>query len=327
MLYSLFKKTYGLKSTVKNRFAISFLVEIFLIFIYQYYEVKHKKEDWPYWNLILIPRTVYIISLILLFYGFIAACKSNMIYSHYPQSKQQRIVSLFTLLLIAILPILLIINGPYLQIVYLTALISAVGFAYCFKGTFLYNSILHYTMYSVLCYRMFYTTGHKLDFLNPKIARTFVGFPEFNLIITFSITIMDFIAIVVFLLALLPIISINLNKENTDVNLGVRPNSLQQRDQMIEIDLGTQNIAQTGKFYDPGIKTKINNAEPILYIVRNYAIVMLFIDIMQDYITRYLVFNFEQHFFDVSHIDFTFRFINWAIYFVVALNCFLIGKA
>eukprot|EP00826_Nyctotherus_ovalis_P016415 TRINITY_DN1474_c0_g1_i1.p1 TRINITY_DN1474_c0_g1~~TRINITY_DN1474_c0_g1_i1.p1 ORF type:complete len:943 (+),score=227.01 TRINITY_DN1474_c0_g1_i1:481-3309(+) len=324
LLFFLFKRTYGLKSSVKLGYAGIFLTEIFLILVYQHYEIYYKRDQWPYWDLILLPRCIYLVSMILLFYGFVSVCKHDMVYAHYPQTKEQRIVSLFTLLLIAVLPILLIINGPHLQILYLVAFIMAVGSAYCFKGTFMYNSILHYTIYIVLGYRLYFVSGHKLDFLNPKITRTFVGFPEFNLIITFSITIMDFIAIIVFLLALLPIVSINLDDNSKDFGFGILPSMNMEVDRNHDIE-AVKIVRDDGSL--KLVEKTSNEDEAVLLIGRNYAIAMLFIDIMQDYFTRYLVFNFELHFFDVSHVDFTFRFVNWAVYFVIILNCFLSGKA
>lgn len=328
ILYTLFKKTYGLKQSVKSRYTIIFSAEILLIFIYQCFEVYYTGKNWPYWCLIILPRTIYVTSIMLLFYTFISACKPNMIYDNYPHFKEQRIVSLFTLIIMGILPILLIINGPYLQILYLAAMIVAFGASYCYKGTFLHDSILHYTIYIVMAYRLYYISGHKLDFLNPKITRTFVGFPEFNLIITFSISIFDFIAIIVFFLALLPIASVNLDNDRTAVNPDSPQNTSEVKDtNSIEINIETKNPIKNIKTIEQMDEGKVEDYEAVMNVGRNYAIIMLFIDIIQDWFTRYLVFNFELHFFDVSHVDFTFRFVNWAVYFVIALNCFLIGKA
>ena len=64
----------------------------------------------------------------------------------------------------------------------------------------------------------------------------------------------------------------------------------------------------------------------VLEVIRNYAIFLLYLDVVQDGLTRFLVFNFEARFFQVSHLDFTFRFISWAIYGFIIGNTIVIGK-
>lgn len=320
IVYFLLKNTYGLRPLVKVLSAIIFSTEIFFVILYQSLEVYYKGEPWPYWCLIILPRTIYMMSIILLLYVFISTCVPKLIYGDYPKSKKERVVTLFTLIIMAILPTLWIINGPYMQIMYLAALIVAFGISYCYKETFLYNSILHYTIYIVLAYRFYYLSGHALDFLSPKEERTRVGFPEFNVIITFAITIFDFIAMILFFLALFPITSMNLGSAE------IKPETNELKDiaklkQFVEVELKIDT-----KEINDAIEQIVSD-EVIVTIGKNYVIALLFIDIIQGWITRGLVMDFDRFFFDISHVDFTFRYLNWAVYAIVALNSFLVGKA
>jgi len=308
----IFKNTHSVNSLVKIVMSIILFLGIIGVFIYQYYEKTLPTKNWPYHITIILPRTIYSLFAITFVYLLFGLRNPNLIYEEFPAQKAKRIVSFFTLFLISIFPVLMLINGPNVQIVHLCCLIIGFGANYVLKNSVLHNSLFHYVFYAIATFNIFYASGHVLDFLSPKIKRTFVGFPEFNIIITFTIAIIDFVATTIIMILSIPVHSIVINSEANFEPV--------KETRTLTFDVGTPKV-------DTNLKTDKSVMEPILRCIRNLVVFMLYFDIVQDSYTRFLVFNFEGRFFQASHTEFTFRFINWAMYGVVLGSCFILGKA
>ncbi|MDR3547429.1 MAG: hypothetical protein P4M11_04000 [Candidatus Pacebacteria bacterium] len=318
--YSLFRRTYGLRVWTKILFSVQFFIELAAIFVYQYYEIYYLTKDRPYIILIVIPRTIYMLTLLSSVYLFASLCSPSLLYHERPASKPMRISSFYTLLIMSILPSLLIIAGPYQQILFVFCLILAFGSVYCLNGTILMNSCLQFTVYGIAAFKLFYASGHRLDFLSPKIARTFVGFPEFDMIITFSISIVDFATMIMFLIMLLPLATIAAHELSPTEPQGEQAARNPLADmQPMPLDTDQSQKSVSGN--------NLEESRAVVSILRNYVIMLLYFDIIQDALSRFLVFNFEERFFQASHTEFTFRFINWMTYGVICLNTFATGKA
>ncbi len=317
-LYAVFKRTFGLASRVKMGFAILFMAEIGMTFVYQYYEQNYERKNWPYWIIIGLPRTMYAICLAGTVFLGLCLKNSSLLYKNRPESKDKRIASFFTLTTLNVLPILMMINGPYEQIIHLFCFAVALIPYYCFKDTKLHNSLFQYIFYGVAAFKLFYASAHRLDFLSPKIARTFVGFPEFNLIITFSIAIIDFVSTSILLLLLLPLVSVNLDDRQEETIGKFQP---------VSEPTSSENEGSITPGNSLAAAADQKGAEKsVLEVVRNYFVMLLYLDVVQDSYSRFLVGEFEQRFFQASHTEFTFRFINWAIYGFTIGNIFILGK-
>jgi len=302
--YSIILKNtnYAMKIYIRAIYAILFMFSFTGVMFYQSKEVDGmlKFNNFTY---ITLPRLVYLINLIQLIYLFIGLFIPGLIWkTNMNISQNIKLSTYFAMILTSFMPSLLMIYGPYQQILFLGYFIMIYFSNYIFKQINIGNTLFQYIFYSFLSQNMFHVTGHVLDFMLPKVERTFVGFPEFNTFISFGIALLDSVGSYSFIILLIPILTNEHEKENEFTYL----NNIEER------QLTPQKL------------NDIKNPE--LQISRNYFIILLHFEMIHMGITRFLVANFEKLFFEVARTEFTFRFIDWYIYLAITGCEFIISK-
>lgn len=320
-IYGIIKKSFGLKRKIKYIFCLVMILQTAGLIIYQSYEITSKSKEWPVTILIYLPRTIYAVAALSVAFLITSLFFPGCLYDMRPTDKRERIISFYTLLVSSLCPIFLIIAGPYQQIIYLNAIGVAFGIGYCLQQAKLINSYFHYTFIPIVAFRIFYDSGHRLDFLSPRLARAFVGFPEFQLVTTFSIVIVDFVSTTVLFILLSPLVTACYEAKDDNIN-GMRMLPSEHTPSGLNPDPDPEKRIVSKE-------DNISNERDIkmqMTVFANYFAMLAYFDIVQDCYTWFLVYNFEDYFFYASHTEFSFRFINWAMYLITAFSILITGK-
>ncbi len=301
------------RATARRGFQILFTVSFIGMLYYQYRELDGEALKWNRFNYIVLPRAVYAINIIQVAYLFFAGCRCRPTFWLDDPPKQSRVYAFFTLLLLSILPSSLMIFGPYQPVLFLGLFVVLYATNFCLRRTGEANSVFQYVLYSMVAQMMFHTTGHVLDFVSPKVQRTFVGFPEFNTAVSFTIAFLDSVGVFTFTTMMTPILTLE----------GSEDAQRKYYDQITPSrDLEQSSPQKESSAATAGAENHVAEAA----VAKNLIAILIHSEATHTAVTRFLAANFDRMFFEASHPEFTLRFFSWYEYILVLFILFVIGK-
>lgn len=307
-MYTTIKKLhFNLQPFARRAFQAIFTFSFCGMMYYQYCEVT-STLDHSIFQHIILPRAIFILLFLQINYLALSTHIPCMMWIDNNTPKVHRIYTFFQLLCISVIPSLLMLAGEGQQILFLLMFLILVGTNYSLKEIGVSNCLLQYCFYSLIAQVMFQNTYHVLDYNAPRIQRAFVGFPIFNDLFTYTIGFFETTSVYTFLMMLVPVLTI---ESHSDYFLNL-------------VEPSEKTVALF--IQDVPIDEKTEKDDAQMRIIRNYLIILLHMGLIQIALTRYLVANFEEMFFFISPVEFTFRFMDWYVYILAFGLTFAIGS-